>query len=537
MDNASKSSRIIIFDFHPIEPRQDAQGAWGRFGLNYLMYGGQNMGIGGEWRIGMEKSIQNRDKRKEFASYFGSWLLSFLTTEHRLALIQGSESPKHERDRSSLLQVVYFGGKSLENEIKNLVKDAFGQEIILDYTLLQRLFFRVGDDFSKIPVDPRDARPILEQYEMLDDQGDGIRSFVEILVALLSTNRSLVLIDEPEAFLHPPQAFRIGGFLADQSSAARQIILATHSADVLRGIVTRTQDVSIVRFDRVGTKSSFRFLDPGQVKELVTDPLLSSARVLDGLFYSGAVVVEAEGDARFYHSASKQRRTDADLHFVNADNKQTVPRIAQMYRDMGVRCAGVVDFDVLNDRTEFQKQMEALALDVNEINEGIVIRKKIAKVINETSPEEKLENISAELTELLDEITKIKNQTFASIDEASLTRAKFLRKFESTCRGLADLTRSWKQFKRNGREALPREVQGQFDRVWEICASKGLFINSCGELESMLAEYGIPYTTDKRAWIVKALQLLPNLQVNDQKQPWKFIKAIHEHVSNGLPQI
>jgi energy-coupling factor transporter ATP-binding protein EcfA2 len=523
-----------LFDSHDVEPRQDPQGAWVRFGLNYLMSGGQNMGIGGEWRRGMEKSIQNRAMRKEFASYFGSWLLTFLTTEHRLALVQSSESPKHERDRSSLLQVVYVEGKSLEREINSLVKEAFGQEIILDYTLLQRLFFRVGDDFSRIPVDPRDARPILQQYEILDDQGDGIRSFIGILVALLSIKRSLVLIDEPEAFLHPPQAFRIGEFLAHQSSDARQIIIATHSADVLRGIVTITQDVSIVRFDRIGNKSSFRFLHPGRVKELVTDPLLSSARVLDGLFYSGAIVVEAESDGRFYHAASKKRRPDADLHFVNADNKQTVPRIAQMYRDMGVRCAGVVDFDVLNDRSEFQKQLEALSLDVDELNEAGTIREEIAKAANESSPEEKLAKINAELTGLLDEMAKIRSQTFASNDEASLTRVKFLRKVESSCRGLADATRIWKQLKREGRAALPEQLQGQFDRLWQICASKGLFINPCGELESMLAEYGIPYATDKRAWIVKALQLLPNLEVSDQKQPWKFIKDIHEHISKGL---
>jgi len=40
------------------------------------------------------------------------------------------------------------------------------------------------------------------------------------------------------------------------------------------------------------------------------------------------------------------------LHFVNADNKQTVPRILRLYQDMGVRAAGIVNFDVLNDRTE-----------------------------------------------------------------------------------------------------------------------------------------------------------------------------------------
>jgi ABC-type uncharacterized transport system ATPase subunit len=174
------------------------------------------------------------------------------------------------------------------------VKRAFKREIILDFTLPQRLQLRVGDDFSTVPLDPRDARPILAKHDKLDEQGDSLRSFVGILVALLAMKRSLLLIDEPEAFLHPPQAFKIGEFLAQQANNTRQIILATHSVDVLRGILSEKQDIAILRIDRVGNTNYFRLLDPDRLKELVNDPLLSSARVLDGLFYSGAVVVEAD---------------------------------------------------------------------------------------------------------------------------------------------------------------------------------------------------------------------------------------------------
>ncbi|MGZ3471666.1 MAG: AAA family ATPase [Isosphaeraceae bacterium] len=63
----------------------------------------------------------------------------------------------------------------------------------------------------------------MQNYEQLDEQGDGIRSFVGIVVALLILNRGLFLIDEPEAFLHPPQAYRIGAFIAEQSSLSRQL--------------------------------------------------------------------------------------------------------------------------------------------------------------------------------------------------------------------------------------------------------------------------------------------------------------------------
>jgi len=328
-----------------------------------------------------------------FAGQFGSAMVAFLTTENRLQLVKESASAAHERQESNLLQALYNAGSPLEKDIQVLVQRAFGKEIKLDFTVPQRLLLRVGDDFSAVPQDPRDARDIMHQRSKLDDQGDGIRSFVGIITALLAIKRNLFLIDEPEVFLHPPQAFRIGEFIAEQANSARQIILATHSADLLRGLLSKTTDVTILRIDRRDETNYFHTLDPNRLQELVSDPLLSSARVLDGLFYPGVVVVEADSDARFYHTASTKRKNNIDLHFVNADNKQTVPRISALYRDMGVRCAGIVDFDVLNNQAEFEKQLEALKLGEEQIATMLAIREEIAKAAKELPPEERLDNV------------------------------------------------------------------------------------------------------------------------------------------------
>jgi predicted ATPase len=522
-----------LYESYSVEPYQTEGGSWSFHDIDYLLGDARNVGFGtGDWRSTHESRVWNGDA-EFFANIYGHNMFAFLTTESRLSLVIESESPASPKQAAKLLHIVYAKGRPLEDKIKKLVDDAFKRDIVLDYTALRRLLFRVGDNFGAIPVDPREALPILTRCEKLDDQGDGIRSFVGIVVALLATNRSLVLVDEPEAFLHPPQAFRIGEFLADQSNEGRQVVIATHSADVLRGIVSKTKQVSILRLDRTGNKNYFRVLDPARVELLVSDPLLSSARVLDGLFYSGAVVVEAESDGRFYHAVSKRRRSDADLHFVNADNKQTVPRITSMYREMGVRCAGIVDFDVLNERAEFEKQLEAMALDEVENKEALNIREKIAEVVKEEPPERKIEYIRSEMAHLLSDTSATQSKSHNSDAEALMAQNKLLRQIENKCRELSDWTKPWKTFKEKGQTALPQEIQGEFDRLWQICAANGLFINPCGELESLLAEYGIPYTTDKKSWILRALQLLPHLEVNDQKQPWKFVRVMHEHIGLG----
>jgi len=41
----------------------------------------------------------------------------------------------------------------------------------------------------------------------VQEQGDDVKSFVGMLLAITATEYPLLLIDEPETFLHPPQAY------------------------------------------------------------------------------------------------------------------------------------------------------------------------------------------------------------------------------------------------------------------------------------------------------------------------------------------
>lgn len=510
-------------------PYQEKDGQWIFRTLGPELCKEYLAGSGGSWVDRFSNLLDPRG-RSQFAERVGKALVAFLTTEQRLSLVKESSSPSHSMENSNLLQSLYNKGRGVESTIKELVKRSFGKEIALDFTLLQKILLRVGDDFSSLPPDPRDAKHMFTDYDKLDDQGDGIRSFVGMIVAILATGRPFFLIDEPEAFLHPPQAFRIGEFIAEQSSDDRQIILATHSSDVLRGVLSKEQDVNIIRIDRTGNTNHFRLLDPARLKEIVNDPLLSSSRVLDGLFYSGAVVVEADGDARFYLAASNKRKNDLDLHFVNANSKQTVPRITNVYRDMGVRCAGIVDFDVLNDTHELKLQLDAFSFDNEQTQKLLAIQTSICSAINDRPSAERLENLRIGLEEILVRINKLDSAQFESDEDQKIAQEKELRNAARKCRELAESTKAWKHFKENGREALPPHIKTQFDEFWRICAEKGLFINPRGELESMLTEYGIAYTTDKRGWILRALQLLPHIEVNDEKYPWKFLMEVHDRL-------
>jgi hypothetical protein len=52
----------------------------------------------------------------------------------------------------------------------------------------------------------------MEQHDPITE-GDGYKSYVGACIPLLVGRRPVCLIDEPEMFLHPPHAYRLGRFI------------------------------------------------------------------------------------------------------------------------------------------------------------------------------------------------------------------------------------------------------------------------------------------------------------------------------------
>ena len=67
-----------------------------------------------------------------------------------------------------------------------------------------------------------------------------MRSYASVILHLLAPiTPSILLLDEPEAFLHPPQARLLGEIIAAERPSRAQLVVATHSPDVLHGLMNR----------------------------------------------------------------------------------------------------------------------------------------------------------------------------------------------------------------------------------------------------------------------------------------------------------
>ena len=160
-------------------------------------------------------------------------------------------------------------------------------------------------------------------------------------------------------------------------------------------------------------------------------------------------------------------------------------------------------------------------------------QRQIGQAANELPASERLSRVRPMLAEVQVQVDQIAQRSFPSAEEEPRAKDGLLHRLESQFRELSEMTKAWKTLKQAGRTALPPAAQTAFDTISAKCAACGLFINPTGELESTLTEYGIEATTDKKGWITRALQLVPGLEPDDAKNPWKFLKAVHEHLQRA----
>lgn len=458
--------------------------------------------------------------RKNGLKRFMRGAIVHLKTDTRLSLLADSSTPQSAQRPKNLMQYLYKAGSTIENEISETIHKYFGKKIRLDYSDIQHLRIRFSSDFDDVPSDPRDALKPMAMRERLEEQGDGVRSFTTIVAALKAVQRSIVAIDEPEAFLHPPQAFHIGRIIGNTASNNRQLIVATHSSDVLRGILSTVEDVTIIRIDRTENKNSFCEIDSETLNKITSNPLLSSARVLDGLFYSSVIVTESDADAKFFASAFNHVNKELEAHFVAAENKQTVAKVLRLYSMMGVKHAGIVDFDMLRVETELDQAMIQLDVPQEQRDTVLEIRNLIAKEANQIPARARLENFKDLLADMNGKVSEIDTD----VSEEDIGRVlKFLQKRAGDA---ANITKPWKELKEKGRAGLPSLAQEKFDDLYNLLLGYGLCIYPLGELESSLTDFGLRYTTDKKQWIVEALKMVANLKVSNEKSFWNAISEI-----------
>jgi energy-coupling factor transporter ATP-binding protein EcfA2 len=220
------------------------------------------------------------------------WLVTSLPADGRSQLLQavGARDPLVPTD-GPIHRL--WDDRALEERLSKLTERAFGFKISINRYAQQLQLLMGRPTLPDEPLPP--SQKLLAAYADLSpvmSQGDGVRSLVALLLHAMCSGTSLTLIDEPEAFLHPPQARQLGRHLVDETDPDGQVIIATHSADVLEGVLEGKSDreVTVLRLaiEPDGTRS-MKPLVPDRIRTLWTDPLLRYSNFFAGVFHQGTL--------------------------------------------------------------------------------------------------------------------------------------------------------------------------------------------------------------------------------------------------------
>ena len=252
-----------------------------------------------------------------------------------------------------------FVDDAKREKVREFTEDAFGKHFVVDPSGMNRFRARLSDRKPKGPAAQRSlskhALAFYKDAPLIPDLGDGVRCSVGLVSAVMSLSQRILLIDEPEAFLHPTLSRRVGQQLAETARERdASLVAATHSADFLFGCIQVAPDTRIVRLTYDSGEATARSIEPSEVLHLMRDPLLRSTNALRALFYRAVIVTEADADRALYDEVNYRLvETDKgtnDALFINAQNWQTIPRLVTPLRSMGIPAAAIFDFDVIMDK-------------------------------------------------------------------------------------------------------------------------------------------------------------------------------------------
>ena len=218
-----------------------------------------------------------------------------------------------------------FQDDASRKKARSFIKEAFGLSLVIDPTNLGQLRIKLS---KEDPLEDEQslnatARKFYKNAMHVKDASDGVQAFTGIITAVMSGDFHTILVDEPEAFLHPPLARKLGKHLATLATERGGALLAsTHSPDFLMGCVQATKAVRVVRLEYSQGKSRGRMVDAVQLENLFKNPLMRSANAISGLFYDGVVVTESDNDRAFYgeiyHRLAAANSDYPSILFINA---------------------------------------------------------------------------------------------------------------------------------------------------------------------------------------------------------------------------
>lgn len=378
-------------------------------------------------------------------------------------------------------------------------KKAFGENIIVNNLFGGKIPLCIGETVKLNGIEDLQTAiykgaETLDSYKQVQNQGDGVKSFTGILLYLMLDYYCTFLIDEPESFLHPPQANIMGQIIGETLSQNQQAFISTHSEDIVKGLLSVCPDrIKIIRITREKDVNSFAVLSNENFKAVWNDSLLKHSNIMSSLFHKQVVLCESDSDCKMYsiiesHLKRKENKYSETL-YIHCGGKHRMAKIIKALKMLNVDTKLIPDIDVLNDEKVFRDIVEAVGLEWSTIS-----AKYKTIVSNLHSSKESIKRSDAAV---------IIEQILNSSQNALLSGKEI-----DAIRDALKTVSKWSALKEYGIPAIPRgDARTAFDSMNSMLREKRIFIVPVGELECFIKSVG-GHGPD---WVNTVLEKYPDL--------------------------
>ena len=423
-----------------------------------------------------------------------------------------NQPPQHD------LHALYLDD-SARKHLFDEIRASFGKAVWPDTSRGNSICLRVSDEGVLPTAEERLSPKKMIAFRSIETEGDGLKSYVATCVALLLGRRAVCLIDEPEMCLHPPQAHNLGRFIGRYGASPNTVTLvATHSSQILRGVIQTTQDIQIVRLTR-REKNFAAHLVPAEVlSEAVAKPTVRAESVLDGIFAQSVVVLEADGDRLVYQTVWETLSAELrlDIHFCTVGGAGGIADTCKLYRTLKIPVAVIADLDIITDPGRLRKVLEAMTTP--DLASSITDRAKaVMDAIKKLPPTVEIKEIRQKLRGLVPEGT-------AWQDEQDMEVRKELVR-------LSQQLDRMRRLKRGGVSVLPDVIAEPFRQLLTSLEEIGVFLVPVGELEEWLVDANIRESKENKwAW-ANAAALYIQSRGATSGDIWDFIRNVGRYLS------
>jgi len=414
----------------------------------------------------------------------GLFLVRLLNAQSRITLADRVQAPDVVSKNEQHPYHRFFYSAESEADFSTKIRTAFNKDFRINRTGSQTIgHLGVSPKGDRLSVEYEEG--ILTKMQPVDTFGDGVRSYTGILLNSSADRQPVTVIDEPEAFLHPPQARRLGREIAAATKdGSQQVFVATHSSDFIQGaLAAKNPNTFFLYLDHANKDRPLFSIDRAVVEEFSKKPFLAHTNALDALFYDQAIICEGEADIMFFKWAlegtSIGRRLEESF-WISAYGKEAIPGILEDMQKLGIKARCVFDLDVLLTPHVLRRVGAAIGVDLSQYNS---LLDQLAKAIKVPPAAESLEKISGIISQMAD-------------DEPS--RVEAVRDIKRSADALG---KSW-VLKSSGVAALPKgDLNARVRAFLAFMRHHGVVILEEGEIENYVPEVG----GHGQAWVRAAL--------------------------------